>query len=435
MPKKHEFSVLSLLSLFLLVFVLESAAVDKATALLIEKDIKKVLPEVIRTRRFLHMNPELSNREYQTAKLVSSKLMSLGLEVRTGMAKTGVVALLRGGERGSTVAIRADMDALPIQELVDVPFKSLNPGVMHACGHDIHTSIALGTAMVLSALKEKIKGNVKFIFQPAEEGPPPGEEGGASLMIEEGALEDPQVGAIFGLHVWPEDLGKVLFSPGPIMASADWFEITIIGKSSHAARPHEGVDPIALAASTIVSLQAIISRTLDPTDPAVLTIGKIEGGTKANIIAERVLLEGTVRTLSEANRQKIPQIMESIVRGITQSFGADYSFRYRHGSPAVYNHPELAKIMLPTLVDVVGRENLMELRPQMVAEDFSHYCQKIPGFFYFLGVKDPELEAMAPLHSPDFNPDERSISLGIKIMCHLLLDCLEHQSHLEENFF
>lgn len=416
------------ISFALLLFPLKGLTVDKTTALRIEKEIRKHNLEIIKIRRFLHMNPELSNREYETAKLVSAKLISLGLEVKKGVAKTGVVALLRGSQQGATVGIRADMDALPIQELTDVPFKSLNPGVMHACGHDVHTSIALGTAMVLTALKDKIKGNIKFIFQPAEEGPPPGEEGGASLMIKEGVLQEPSVGAIFGLHVWPEDLGKAYFIPGHMMASSDWFQIVIKGKSSHAARPHEGVDSIALASNIVVSLQSVISRTTNPTDPAVLTIGKISGGTRSNIIAEKVILEGTVRTLSDRNRKKIPQLMENIVKGITHSFGADYTFSYRKGPPSLYNHPELAKIMLPTLLKVLGEEHVKEINPQMVAEDFSYYCQEIPGFYFFLGAKNPAQETMAPLHNPYFNPDEGSITLGIKIMCHLLLDCLERQS-------
>ncbi len=397
----------------------------------IKEEIEKHKLEIIKIRRFIHMNPELSNREFETAKLVASKLMSLGLEIKTGVAKTGVVALLRGSQHEYTVGIRADMDALPINELTDIPFKSLNPGVMHACGHDIHTSIALGTAIVLSSLKDEIKGNIKFIFQPAEEGAPPGERGGASLMIEEGVLDDPPVGAIFGLHVWPKNLGEVFFSPGPMLASSDWFQIIIKGKSSHGAKPHEGIDSIVLASQVVLSLQSIISRTIDPTDPSVLTIGKISGGRRSNIIAEEVMLEGTVRTLSKTNREKIPLIIENVVRGITHPFGADYTFSYRRGSPSVYNHPDLAKIMRPTLLRVLGEKNVKDLKPQMVAEDFAYYCQNIPGFFFLLGVKNPEEKTMAPLHSSYFNPDERSISLGIKIMCHLLLDGLEHQSQLD----
>jgi len=391
-----------LLAFPLLWLVLTASAVDKQTALLIEKEIERHKIEIIKIRRFLHMNPELSNREYQTSKLIASKLMSWGLEVKTGLAKTGVSALLRGSEQGFTVALRADIDALPIQELSDVPYKSLNPGVMHACGHDIHTSIALGVAVVLNSLKNQIKGNIKFIFQPAEEGSPPGEEGGAALMIKEGILEAPPVGAIFALHVWPQDLGQVFFSSGPIMAAADSFQLTIKGKSSHAARPYEGIDAINLAAQIMVSIQSIISRTVDLNDPAVITIGKIKGGTKSNIVAEEVRLEGTIRTLSKANRVRIPNLIENIARGITEAFGGQYSFAYQLGSPRVYNHPELAKLMLPTLRNLLGENNVKEVKPQMVAEDFSYYCQKIPGFYFFLGVKDPQQETMAPLHSPYF---------------------------------
>jgi amidohydrolase len=417
----------SLLALFFL--SIKGPAVDKKTALLIEEEIQKNMPEVIKIRQYLHMNPEISHEEYQAAKLMASKLISLGLEVKTGVAKTGVVALLRGSQQGPTVGIRADMDASPVQEMTDVPFRSLNAGIMHDCGHDIHASIVLGTAMVLSTLRERIKGNIKFIFQPGGEARP-GEEG-ANLMIREGVLESPSVGAIFGLHAWPENLGKVFFSSGRIMANSDWLQVTIKGKSSYATRADEGIDSIAIAASIILNLQSMISRKIDPVDPAVLTIGKIEGGTNPNLIAGTVNLQGTVRTLSEKNRQEIKKMIENIVKGITQSFGADYAFNYQSGTPAVYNHPELAEIMLPTLASLVGKENIQELKPQLETDDFSFYCQKIPGFFFLLGVKDPVQETIAPLHSPYFNPDERSIPLGIKIICHLLINCLEHQSSLE----
>lgn len=424
----------SLTLLFSLIIIIPVAAlsVDTKTATLIEKEIQKHEAEIIRTRRFLHMNPELSNQEFETANLLSSKLLSLGLEVKSGIAKTGVMGLLRGAGQGLTVGLRADMDALPIQELTNVPYKSLNPGVMHACGHDIHMAIALGTAMVMIALKDHINGNIKFIFQPAEEGVPNDEEGGAKLMIKEGILENPPVQAIIGLHVWPENLGQVFYSAGPIMASSDWFQIIVEGKSSHGARPHEGIDAIAIASQAIVSLQSIVSRSIDPTDPAVVTIGKIEGGTKANIIAEKVTVEGTIRTLSEANRNKIPRLIEDVVRGISRSFGANYVFRFKKGAPPLYNHPDLASILSPTLSRVLGEWNVHPFKPQMVAEDFSYFSHIIPGFYFFLGVKDPNKSSLAPLHSPYFNPDEKSISIGIKLMCHLLLDCFEHQRHLGE---
>lgn len=431
MPKpsifKNVFAFVLFFSMSLVFF-----AVDKRTSQLIDLEIQRNWKEILKTRRFIHMNPELSNREFETSKLIAAKLMSLKLDVQTEVAKTGVVALLTGDQIGITVGCRADMDALPIQEQTNVPFKSLNPGVMHACGHDIHMSVALGTAMVMSALRDRLDGNIKFIFQPAEEGAPAGEEGGANLMIKEGVLDDPTVRAIFGLHVMPSDVGMIEFSPGAIMASSDRFEITIKGQSSHGARPHEGKDAIAIAAQVILGIQTIVSRNLDATDPAVISIGKIEGGIRSNIIADEVRLEGTVRTLSETNRSKIQQLIEDIVKGITFSFGADYAFLYRRGSSPVYNHPQLARILIPTLHEVLGKGNVGEINPQMVAEDFSAYCQKVPGFFFFLGVKPPEQKSMAPLHSPLFNPDERSISIGIKVMCHLLFDCLEHQSHIQD---
>ena len=420
-----------LIIIFCLLFFSTSFSVDSKTAFRIEKSIKDHYQEIINTRRFIHMNPELGNREFETAKLIASKLLALGFEIRTGVAKTGVVALLRGTQHGQTVAIRADMDALPIQEKTGLTFESLNPGVMHACGHDIHTSIVLGTAMILSDLRDKVKGNVKFIFQPAEEGPPRGEEGGAQLMIKEGALENPEVGAIFGLHVWPINIGRVAFSEGFVMASSDSFRITIKGKSAHGARPQEGIDAIVIAAQIIQGIQNIVSRTNDPTDPAVITIGKITGGTRANILAEEAVMEGTVRTVNDINRDRIEQSIKNVVKGTATSFGADYTVDYNRGAPSLYNHPELAKTMSPTLLRVVGQPNIEIIKPQMVAEDFSYFCQKVPGFYFMLGVQDPQDNNSAPLHNPSFNPDERSIPLGIKIMSHLLLDFLDHQQQMD----
>ncbi len=403
-------------------------AVDPKTAQKIDDEIEKNRSEIIKIRRFIHMNPELSNREFETARLVSSKLDTLGLAVRSGIARTGVVALLRGAQPGPSIAVRADMDALPIQETSGVAFKSLNPGVMHACGHDVHTSILLGTAMVLSTMKDKLKGSVSFIFQPAEEGAPQGEEGGADLMIREGALDNPPASAIFALHVWPEDFGQVFFAPGYITGSSDWFQITVKGKSAHGARPHEGLDAIVIASEIVQALQTVVSRAVDPTDPAVLSIGVIQGGTRPNIIAEKVTLEGTVRALSDANRRKIQPLMEAIVKGICEMYGAAYQFEYKPLCPSVYNNPELAATMTPTLVRLLGKDKVVEWKPQLIAEDFSFFAQKIPGFYFFLGVKNPAQTVAAPLHSPNFNPDERSIPLGIRILCHLLLDALEEQS-------
>ncbi len=407
-----------------------AGGVNPKTAQRIDEEVEKVRAEVVKVRRFIHMNPELGNREFETARLVSSKLDALGLEVRTGVAKTGVVAVLRGSRPGPSVAVRADMDALPIQEATGLPYKSLNPGVMHACGHDIHTSVVLGTALVLNSLKDRLQGTVTFLFQPAEEGPPDGEEGGAELMVREGALNDPPAGAVFGFHVWPVNVGTVLVAPGPVTASADNFVITVKGKSAHGARPHEGVDAIVAAAEIVTALQGIVSRALDPTDPAVLTVGTIRGGARPNIIADTVVLEGTVRTLSETTRKRMPGLIEAIVRNIAGMRGASHTFEYKRGVPSVFNNPELAAAMGPALIKLLGKDKVQEWKPQMIAEDFSHFSEKVPGFYFFLGVKNPAQAVAAPLHSPGFNPDERSIPLGIKVLCHLVLDALDAQSVL-----
>ncbi len=424
------------LFLILIILFISSPAlsVDKATSLRIADLIEKHTQDIIEIRRFIHMNPELSNREFETSKLVSSKLLSLDMEVNSGIAKTGVVGLLRGQHEGITIGVRADMDALPIEEQTGLPYKSLNKGIMHACGHDIHTSIVLGTAIVLNEMRDMVKGNIKFIFQPAEEGVPPGEEGGASLMIKQGVLNNPPVRAVIGLHVWPdEETGRVLFSPGNIFAGSDTFEIIIKGKSSHGARPHQGIDAVYIASQVVVSIQSIINRTIDPVNPAVVTIGKISGGSRSNIIAEKVRLEGTVRTLDPETQEKIKQLIEKIIISSTQPFGASYSYNYKKGTPPLYNHPDLASILRPSLVNAVGENNVFPFSPQMVAEDFSEYSERIPGFYFLLGVKPPWKNSISPLHSSQFSPDENCIPIGIKTLCHLLIDCLDYQKQFEDS--
>jgi amidohydrolase len=402
-------------------------AVDPKTAAKIDAEIDKVQSEVVKIRRFIHMNPELGNREVETARLIASKLEPLGFEVRTGVAGTGVVAVLRGGQPGPAVALRADMDALPIQEATGLPYMSLNPGVMHACGHDVHSSVVLGTALVLNALKPGLKGSVTFLFQPAEEGAPAGEDGGADLMVREGALDAPPVSAVFGLHVWPAPVGQVLVAPGHVTAAADSFDIVVKGRSAHAARPHEGVDAIVIAAEIVTALQTFVSRASDPTDPAVLTVGTIAGGARRNIIADRVEMSGTVRTLSETNQRKVRSLMESVVKNVTAIHGASYEFEYKTGNPSVFNNPELAAAMIPTLVRLLGRDKVVEWKPQMIAEDFAYMAKKAPGFYFFLGVRGPGQPA-TPLHNPSFSPDERAIPLGMRVLSHLLIDALEGQS-------
>jgi len=419
--KRKEFLVLFFLFLFLDLFALDPSIEKK-----IDKEIAEIKSQLISIRRQIHQNPELSNREFETSKLVAEYLKKLGLEVKTGIAHTGVVGLLKGTQSGPTVALRADMDALPIQELNDIPYKSKKKGIMHACGHDVHTTIALGVASVLSKMKDEIKGNIKFIFQPAEEGAPPGEEGGASLMIKEGVLENPKVNAIFGLHVFPLlNTGTIGYKPEAFMAQSNRFEIEIIGKNAHGATPHLGIDAIVIACEVVLALQTIPSRLIDAREPVVLSVGVIEGGNRFNIIADRVKLIGTVRVFSTEINKKVRAKIEKIIKGITESYGASYRFQYREGAPPVYNDPSLVKESLPIMKKIVGSRNVILLKPQMVAEDFSYYGQKIPSFFYFLGVRNEKKGITHMLHTPYFNVDEECIPLGVKLMSYLLLNYLE----------
>ena len=419
--KRKEFLILFFLFLFLDLFALDPSIEKK-----IGKEIAEIKSQLISIRRQIHQNPELSNREFETSKLVAEYLKKLGLEVKTGIAHTGVVGLLKGNQPGTTVALRADMDALPIQELNDIPYKSKKKGIMHACGHDVHTTIALGVASVLSKMKNEIKGNIKFIFQPAEEGAPPGEEGGASLMIKEGVLENPKVNAIFGLHVFPLlDIGTIGYKPEAFMAQSNRFEIEIVGKNAHGATPHLGIDAIVIACEVVLALQTIPSRLIDAREPVVLSVGVIEGGNRFNIIADRVKLIGTVRVFSTKINKKVRAKMEKIIKGITESYGASYRFQYREGAPPVYNDPSLVKESLPVMKKIVGSRNVILLKPQMVAEDFSYYGQKTPSFFYFLGVRNEKKGITHMLHTPYFNVDEECIPLGVKLMSNLLLNYLE----------
>lgn len=317
------------------------------------------------------------------------------------------------------------MDALPIQELNDVPYKSQNPGVKHACGHDIHMTVALGTAEVLSGMKDRLKGNVKFIFQPAEEGPPEGEEGGAMLMIKEGVLENPKVEAVFGLHVMPFlDAGTVGYRSGPLMASADKFDIDIIGKKVHAAYPHTGIDPVPIAAQVVMGLQTVVSRQIDAREPAVLSIGIIEGGNRFNILADKVRLVGTVRTLNATLRQDIAERMEKIVKGITATYGATYAFSYKEGTAVTVNDAELTRRTATVLERVIGAKNVINVPPTMGAEDFSYFGEKAPAFYYFLGVRNEKKGFVHQIHTEWFDADEDALPIGVKLMTSVVLDYL-----------
>ena len=385
---------------------------------------------LVATRRDLHMHPELSNREERTARVVAERLRALGLaDVKTGVARHGVTALLVGGKPGPVVAVRADMDALPIQETNDVPYKSQTPGVKHACGHDVHTAVGLGVAEVLSGMREEVRGTVKFIFQPAEEGAPAGEEGGAKLMIKEGALENPRPRAVFGLHTEPNvQAGQIGYHSGPAMASSDTFYITVRGKSAHGAQPQNGVDSVVVAAQCVLALQNIRSRRIDPLEPLVITVGTIQGGDRFNVIAGEVRMSGTMRTFNDAVRERAAALMRETLRGVGAAYGATVELEMGDGNAVTYNEPALVEETLPTIRRVVGAQNALAIKPFMPAEDFSAYQKVVPGFYYFLGVGNRAKGITAGWHTADFDVDEESLVVGVKVMSNVLLDYLERHA-------
>ena len=393
----------------------------------IRTETEAIKARLVETRRDLARHPELSNREVWTGKYIAERLQQLGFEgVRTGVAGNGVVAVLKGGKPGPVVAWRADMDGLPVQDMGDKPHKSQVAGVKHACGHDAHMAIGLGVAEVLSKMKADLPGTVKFIFQPAEEGPPEGEEGGAALMIKEGALENPKPEAIFGLHVWAQaPSGKIHYMPGPAMASAESFLLTIKGKRVHAATPHLGVDPIVVAAQCITAMQTIRSRRIDPFDPIVLTFGSINGGNRNNIIPEAVSLEGTVRTLSEQTREAVHSMMRQTMAGCASGSGAQYELKWGSTQyPVTVNDPELTRANLAALQRTLGTDNVVLSRPTMGAEDFSFYQKVIPGFFWFLGIANPAKGITGAHHTAEFEVDEDVLPFGVRAAAAQLTDYL-----------
>src|SRR5262245_41633774 len=403
---------------------------SSARAARIARAAEFLRPKLIEMRRDLHMHPELSNREERTARVIVEKLHSLGLdEIRTNVAHHGVVALLKGTRPGPVVALRADLDALPINETMDVPYKSLVPGVKHACGHDAHTTIELGVAELLSKMRDQIHGSVKFLFQPAEEGPPAGEEGGALLMIKEGALENPRPQAIFGLHTTPEtETGMIGYRAGPAQASADVFTITLHGKTAYAAWPQKGIDTIIVAANCITALQTIKSRRIDAFEPVILTIGTIHGGKTPHVIAEEVKLEGTVRTFSENVRNQIEQLIRQTLTGVTTAYGATFDLDYKHLTTVVYNDPKLVEESLPSIRRAVGDTNVFEFSQRMGAEDFSYYQKVVPGFFLRLGSGNKAKGITAESHTAAFDIDEDCLVVGVKVMSNLVLDYLDRHS-------
>jgi amidohydrolase len=399
-----------------------------------------VEPRVVAWRRDFHEHPELGNREVRTARIVADHLRALGFdEVREQVAHTGVVGLLKGGRPGPVVALRADMDALPVAEQVDVPFKSTvttewngqHCGVMHACGHDAHTSILMGVAEVLAGMRERIPGSVKLIFQPAEETPPIGENGGAKMMIEQGCLANPDVGAIFGLHVTSiHATGKIGYRSGPLMASADDFRIFVRGTQTHAAMPWRGVDPIVVSSQIVLGLQTIVSRQMNIThEPSVVTVGVFHGGVRHNIIPDEVKLEGTIRSFDEGQRDEIHRHVKRISELIAEAGGARAAVHIHRWYDVTVNDAELTERSVPTLARVAGAENVNVIDKVCGAEDFSFFQKEVPGFFYFMGCTPPDRDAgtAAPNHSPRFYVDEDCLKLGVKTLCALALDWLAAQ--------
>jgi amidohydrolase len=404
----------------------------------LDRRVEAVLPKVVAWRRDIHQHPELSNREVRTAQLVAEHLRGLGLEVRTGVAHTGVVGVLRGGRPGPAVALRADMDALPVTELVDLPFKSTvraqysgqEVGVMHACGHDNHVAILMGVAEVLAGMRARLPGTVVFLFQPDEEGMP-GERGGADVMIEEGALQNPAPQAIFGLHVWPERVGTIAWRAGPFMAASDPLQIVVRGRQTHGAQPWGGVDPIVVASQIVLALQTIPSRQVDATrGPVIVTVGSIQGGNRGNIIPDSVVMQGTVRSFDEGVRAQVKERIRRTVEDVARSAGATATATFGPGLPVTVNDTALTRRMLPTLARAAGAANLKESGLNTPSEDFAFYQQRVPGLYFYLGIvpagQDP---ATAPRnHSPHFFADEGALPVGVRALASLAVDFLSGQT-------
>jgi amidohydrolase len=399
----------------------------------IDAAAQKILPKVIEWRRHFHKYPELGNREFKTAKFIEAELRRLGLEVRTGIAHTGVVGIIRGAQPGPVIALRADMDALPVTERSDLPYRSVEKGeyngqtvgVMHACGHDAHMAMLLGAANVIAGMKDRLRGTVVLIFQPAEEGPPAGEEGGAALMVKEGVLDNPKVEAIFGIHISAAlPIGSIAYKPGAAMASSDWFTIKIRGRQSHGAYPWTGVDPIAVAAQIYTGLQMIVSRRTDlTTSPAVITVGRISAGVRENIIPEEAIMAGTIRALDKEIQLGIHEKMRSVVANIAESAGASAELTIFNAAPVTFNEPSLTRRMLPSLEKAAGKDRVILANWVTGAEDFAFFQEKVPGMYFWVGGMAPGTDpAKTAHHTPDFVIDDSRLDVGVKAFCNIVFD-------------
>ena len=423
----------------LLVFVLLAAASASAQSVAafdaVTKTVSAVSDEVIQVRHQIHQSPELGNREFKTAELIAAHLRSLGLEVATGVAHTGVIGILKGARPGAVVALRADMDALPITEDTALLFKSTvrttyggqDVGVSHACGHDIHVAVMLGVASVLASMRETVAGTVMFIFQPAEEGAPEGEEGGARLMLKEGIFKTLRPDVVFGLHANPDfAVGKIGYTSGPTNATASSFKAILTGKSAHAAMPNLSVDPIVMAAQAVLGIQTIRSRNLSPFDASVITVAQIHGGVRNNIIPTEVRLEGTVRTFSEKIDGDVERRIGEVLDGVARAAGGSYHLDYTREFPVNISDAALVERMVPTLQRTLGAENVQRAGPSMAADDFGLFAREVPGMFLFLGTVKPGTISGGN-HTPTFLADDSSIPIGIRVMANLVLDYLRQQ--------
>lgn len=403
-----------------------SREIDAATA--------RIMPDVIKWRRHIHQNPELGNREVKTAQYIADHLRSLGIEVRTGIAKTGVVGILKGAQPGPVIGLRADMDGLPVTERAPLPFASKveaeyngqKVGVMHACGHDTHVAMLMGTATILAGMKDKIRGTVVFIFQPAEEGPPAGEEGGAPLMVKEGVMDNPKIDAIFGIHIDSQaEAGTIEYKSGAIMASSDWFQIKVKGRQTHGAYPWLGTDPIAVAAQIYTGLQMIVSRQSELTKaPVVITVGKINAGVRENIIPEELTMAGTIRTLDSEMQKDVHQKIRNTATKIAESMGATVEVTIDTKTLVTYNTPSLVEKMLPSLIKAAGKDNVRATDWVTGAEDFSYFGEKAPSFYFRVGgMKKGQDPKTAPAHhTPDFVLDDSRLDVGVKAFANIVFD-------------
>lgn len=437
MHTKTIYTRLALLAAVLLIHNFAKATADSTLFKKVDAQAQKIAPDVIAWRRHIHQHPELGNREFKTAEYIAAHLRALGLDVKTGVGHTGVVALLKGDKPGPVVALRSEIDALPITEENNLAFRSVDStlykgvmtGVMHACGHDSHIAMLLGAADILAGLKHELKGTVKFIFQPSEEGPPDGEEGGAKFMVKEGVLDNPKVDVIFGQHISSGNpVGTFMFKPGSVSAENDIFRITVHGKQSHGAAPWASVDPIVTASQIVLGLQTIISRNIQLTSyPAVLTVGSIHAGNRQNIIPAEAVLTGTIRTLDTAMRNHIQQRLREVVANIAASAGATADVDISMEDAMLVNDSSLTTQMAPVLARVAAGHAILNDHAGMGAEDFAYFAQKVPGFYFTTGAMPAAIQANAKAgaHTPYFLIDESAFVYGVRAMCYLTIQYMQ----------